>query len=150
MRSLNSSPAFASPVRDISCEGRPEAADKREWSISEMARDFGLTLRALRFYEAKGLISPQRFGGARYYTPRERARLTLVLNAKRMGFTLSETSDLIGSTRSGDNASEVADLPLSPDAVTSQIAFLENQRQAIDAALGSLRQRQQAMAGTAA
>lgn len=140
MRSAQSSTAFSGPLAVVSMPqgaSAPVLTEKREWTISEMAQDFGMTLRALRFYESRGLISPQRFGGARYYSARDRARVSLILAAKQLGFTLSETADMIG--KAGDG--EVSDLPLSQETVTAQIDFLENQRSAIDSALGSLRQR---------
>jgi DNA-binding transcriptional MerR regulator len=145
MRSLNAATAFTAPAPMFPSDTPAHSPAKREWTISDMARDFGVTLRALRFYESKGLIAPQRFGGARYYSARDRARLTMVLNAKRMGFTLAETAEMLGGTQEN----EVSDLPLSADTVESQIAFLENQRQAIDQALVSLRERQLAMRGIA-
>ena len=140
MRSAQSSTAFSGPLAVVSMPqgaSAPALTEKREWTISEMAQDFGLTLRALRFYESRGLIAPQRFGGARYYSARDRARVSLILAAKQLGFTLSETADMIG--KSGDG--EMSDLPLSQETVTAQIDFLENQRTAIDTALDALRQR---------
>ncbi len=127
------------PMVATTLDSTPTRADSREWSISEMSRHFGLTLRALRFYESKGLIRPYRFGGARYYTARDRVRVNLILAAKQMGFTLSETAAMLG--RIGDD--EAADLPLSAKMVRSQIEFLEGQRTAIDTALGQLRERLQ-------
>ena len=121
----------------------PMPSDSREWTISEMSRHFGLTLRALRFYESRGLIAPQRFGGARYYTARDRTRLQLVLTAKKMGFTLSETAEMLGKTHDAEPGA----LPLSSTTVRSQISFLEQQRSAIDQALATLRDRLDEMAG---
>jgi len=130
----------APPAQAEAAPRQPVRQDDREWTISEMAKHYGLTLRALRFYEARGLIKPYRFGGARFYTARDRARLTLVLAAKQMGFTLSETADMLGKTVDGE-----ADLPLSPSAVSSQITFLESQRTAIEGALSQLRERLERM-----
>lgn len=139
MRSLSqASLAPVMPLPDAGTTAPPE--DRREWTISEMARHYGLTLRALRFYEARGLIKPLRFGGARFYTARDRARLSLVLAAKQMGFTLSETAEMMG--KAGDGGGE---LPLSVDAVHSQIGFLESQRSAIEGALAQLRARLERM-----
>lgn len=132
---------FAEPATAPAAPG-----EKREWTISEMARDFGLTLRALRFYEARGLIAPLRFGGARFYTPKDRARLQLILTAKKMGFTLTETAAMLGDAGNG----AVESLPLSPQTVETQIAFLENQRSAIEDALGTLRQHRTELAQSAA
>ncbi|MGO1117300.1 MerR family transcriptional regulator [Rhodovibrionaceae bacterium A322] len=60
------------------------------YSITELAKDLGVTARAVRLYEDKGLISPQRAGTTRVYTKRDRARLILILRGKRLGFSLRE------------------------------------------------------------
>jgi DNA-binding transcriptional MerR regulator len=63
------------------------------YSVSELANDLGVTPRALRFYEDKGLIAPQRAGNTRVYTHRDRGRLMLILRGKRLGFTLREVRE---------------------------------------------------------
>lgn len=138
MRSMNTVQAF-SPFSAVRTEEQDAEIPPRdpEWSISEIAREFRLTLRALRFYESKGLLAPRRFGSARYYTQTCRARLKLILSAKAMGFTLSETAAMLG--RAQDGAGEA--LPLSADTVQSQIALLEGQRVSIESALFQLRAR---------
>jgi len=65
------------------------------YSIGELAREFDVTTRAIRFYEAEGLLTPRREGQRRIYTPRDRTRLKLTLRGKRLGLTLSEIRDLI-------------------------------------------------------
>jgi len=60
------------------------------YSIGEMAREFGITTRALRFYEDEGLLEPIRVGRRRLYRRRDRARLKLIMRGKRLGFTLAE------------------------------------------------------------
>ena len=65
------------------------------FSIGELAREFGLTTRAIRFYEDCGLLSPQRAGRNRIYTARDRTRLKLTLRGKRLGLTLSEVKELV-------------------------------------------------------
>ena len=64
-------------------------------SIGELAREFGLTTRAIRFYEDCGLLRPRRAGSKRIYTPGDRVRLTLTLRGKRLGLTLAEVKDLL-------------------------------------------------------
>ena len=64
-------------------------------SIGELAREFGLTTRAIRFYEEGGLLAPQRAGRTRVYTARDRARLTLTLRGKRLGLKLAEVKELV-------------------------------------------------------
>ena len=72
-----------------------DSAAKVEFTIGELARDFGVTLRALRFYENKGLLSPQREGLSRLYSQGDRTRLALILKGKKLGFTLGEIRQLV-------------------------------------------------------
>ena len=69
--------------------------ERAEFSISELAREFDVTPRAIRFYEDQGLISPRRDGQRRIYAPRDRTRLKLTLRGKRLGLSLSEIRELI-------------------------------------------------------
>jgi DNA-binding transcriptional MerR regulator len=66
-----------------------------EFSISDLAREFDVTPRAIRFYEDQGLLAPRRDGQRRIYTPRDRTRLKLTLRGKRLGLSLSEIRELI-------------------------------------------------------
>ena len=72
-----------------------ETTERTELSISELAREFDVTPRAIRFYETEGLLAPRRDGQRRIYTPRDRTRLKLTLRGKRLGLTLSEIRELI-------------------------------------------------------
>jgi DNA-binding transcriptional MerR regulator len=69
--------------------------ERAEFSISDLAREFDVTPRAIRFYEDQGLLAPRRDGQRRIYTPRDRTRLKLTLRGKRLGLTLSEIRELI-------------------------------------------------------
>ncbi|MGH8741116.1 MAG: MerR family transcriptional regulator, partial [Burkholderiales bacterium] len=69
--------------------------ERAEFSISDLAREFDITPRAIRFYEDQGLLAPRREGQRRIYTPRDRTRLKLTLRGKRLGLTLSEIRELI-------------------------------------------------------
>ena len=66
------------------------------FSISELAKEFNITPRTIRFYEDRGLLSPQREGRTRVFTRRDRTRLKLALRGKRLGFSLAEIAYLIG------------------------------------------------------
>jgi len=66
------------------------------FSIGELAREFDLTTRAIRFYEDCGLLTPQRNGRHRVYAQRDRTRLKLTLRGKRLGLTLAEVKELVG------------------------------------------------------
>ena len=65
------------------------------YSIRELAREFGITSRTLRFYEDKGLLAPQRRGATRVFSERDRIRLKLALRGKRLGFSLEECKEII-------------------------------------------------------
>ena len=68
----------------------------RTWTISELATEFGTTLRAIRFYEDEGLLTPERVGTTRVFRDRDRVRLQLILRGKRLGFTLAEIAHILG------------------------------------------------------
>ena len=74
-------------------QGSPAAAPT--YTIGELAKEFDLTTRAIRFYEDCGLLSPLRNGRKRIYTPRDRTRLKLTLRGKRLGLTLAEVKELV-------------------------------------------------------
>jgi DNA-binding transcriptional MerR regulator len=72
----------------------PDSKDET-WTITELAEEFDLTLRTIRFYEDRGLITPERRGTARVFHLRDRVRLALVLRGKRLGFSLEEIAHII-------------------------------------------------------
>src|SRR6187431_2754161 len=65
------------------------------WSITEIAREFGVTLRTIRFYEDRGLLTPERRGTQRVFRARDRVRLALVLRGRRLGFSLDEIATIV-------------------------------------------------------
>lgn len=67
---------------------------KKTYSISELAREFDVTTRSVRFYEDQGLLHPSRRGQTRIFSSKDRVRLKLILRGKRMGFSLAETKEL--------------------------------------------------------
>lgn len=77
------------------CAAMPSRSDPATYSISELAREFALTTRAIRFYEDEGLLSPRRSGRSRVYAERERVRIKLILRGKRLGLSLSEIRELL-------------------------------------------------------
>lgn len=85
-------PPRLSRARPASVAPRPAPATL---TIGELAREFGLTTRAIRFYEDCGLLAPQRSGSHRVYTSRDRARLTLTLRGKRLGLKLADVKELV-------------------------------------------------------
>lgn len=108
--------------------------EQTEFTIGELAREFGVTLRALRFYENKGLITPRRAGSARLYSQRDRACLAKILTGKRLGFTLTEIRNMI----SGEEALDAERLGLTKEKCLEQIYLLEKQQLDIKAALAEL------------
>ncbi|SOD70842.1 MerR family transcriptional regulator [Jatrophihabitans sp. GAS493] len=78
---------------------------ERTWSVRELADELGVSTRTLRFYEAEGLIAPERQGTARIYRAREHARLKLILRGKRFGMSLVEIADIV-NMYDGAKASE--------------------------------------------
>lgn len=108
------------------------------FGITELCREYGITLRALRFYEDKGLLSPRRINGARVYTRRDRARLALILRAKAIGSPLSEIKrylDLYGDQGEG----RAQQLNYVIERTDTEIAELEKKRARIDETLAELR-----------
>tara|TARA_B100000405_G_scaffold278685_1_gene221646 strand:- start:1559 stop:1954 length:396 start_codon:yes stop_codon:yes gene_type:complete len=68
---------------------------QKTYTIGELARDFDVTTRTIRFYEDQGLLSPRRRGQTRIYSPADHTTLKLILRGKRLGFSLAESRDLI-------------------------------------------------------
>lgn len=74
---------------------RRESENRDLFAIADLAREFGISTRAIRFYEAKGLLTPERVGSTRVFRRRDRARLMLILRGKRLGFSLRDISDYL-------------------------------------------------------
>jgi len=110
--------------------------ERAEFSISDLAREFDVTPRAIRFYEDQGLLAPRREGQRRVYTPRDRTRLKLTLRGKRLGLTLSEIRDLIDMYEPGRD--ERPQLERFLAALGAHRAALERQREDIDAQLAEI------------
>ena len=108
----------------------PSPAAAPTFSIGELARDFGLTTRAIRFYEDCGLLRPERAGKNRVYTAGDRARLTLTLRGKRLGLKLVEIKDLV----------DMYDTRRDTDAQLRRfVDVLARQREALEGRLAELR-----------
>ena len=107
------------------------------YSVTQLALDLGVTARTIRFYEDKGLISPQRAGNNRVYTLRDRARMILILRGKKLGFSLREIKEFLDLY--DVDPTQAKQLRLLLKAVHDRIVQLEDQRVALDEALGELR-----------
>jgi len=86
-------PAAASPAALAKSTASRDSA--RIYSIAELAREFGITARTMRFYEDEGLIKPRRQGLTRLYSVHDRMRLSWILRGKRLGFSLAEIKELL-------------------------------------------------------
>ena len=127
-------------------EARRSGEKRRKiYLIADLAREFGVSLRTLRFYEDRGLLSPERVKTKRHYSERDRERLILILKGKRLGFTLTEVRALLEREAKGQGAAVNA-LRLSPKQVDNQIAYLEAQKEEIEQALLELHAQRKAMA----
>jgi DNA-binding transcriptional MerR regulator len=130
----------------ISAQETQEAVDAHRgdddagalFGITELCTEFGITLRTIRFYEDKGLLSPRRINGTRVYTRRDRARLALILRSKAIGASLTEIKhflDLYGTHGEG----RMQQMKYVVQRTDEAIAELETKRAHIEATLAELR-----------
>ena len=110
--------------------------ERAEFSISELAREFDVTPRAIRFYEDQGLLAPRREGQRRIYNLRDRTRLKLTLRGKRLGLSLSEIRELIDMYEPGKD--ERPQLERFLAVLETHKASLLQQRADIEAQLSEL------------
>lgn len=113
-------------------------SETRTKSIAELAKEFDVTTRTIRFYEAEGMISPERRGSQRIYHPRDRVRLRLILRGKRLGLSLAEIREIIDLYDSAPG--EQGQLLYFLDKIAERRAELEQKRRDIAVTLGELKQ----------
>ncbi|MED5357512.1 MAG: MerR family DNA-binding transcriptional regulator [Pseudomonadota bacterium] len=106
------------------------------YTISDLAKEFDVTTRMIRFYEDQNLISPLRKGTRRLFRARDRTRLKLILRGKRLGFTLAEISEIVDMYDAAPG--EVGQLRLLISKIESRRAQLQQQMQDIEATLSDL------------
>ncbi len=109
---------------------------ERTFSIRDLAEEFGITTRAIRFYEDKGLLSPARQGQTRIYAPRDRARLSLILRGKRVGFSLDEIREMLDLYDLQDG--QISQLQVALKKFRERIVILQRQKRDIDDAIREL------------
>ena len=102
-----------------------DSADEATYSISDLAKEFVVTTRTIRFYEAEGLIKPDRIGRRRVYNLREHTRLKLIIRGKRLGFSLLEIGEMFELYDS--EPGEIAQLQLILGKVSDRKLLLEQQ-----------------------
>ncbi len=107
------------------------------YSIGDLAREFDVTHRTIRFYEDEGLLSPRRIGSRRVYSKRDQVRLKLILRGKRLGFSLAEVREMLELYDSAPD--ERPQLEKFAAALAARREQLERQREEIDEVLGEIR-----------
>ncbi len=108
------------------------------FAISDLAREFGITPRTIRFWEDQGILAPQREGRNRVFTRRDRARLKMALRGKRLGLSLAEIKDLIGMYSGTED--ETPQLIECLRVMSKRREALEQQREDIEAMLADIAQ----------
>jgi len=111
----------------------------RTYTIRELTKEFGVTARTLRFYEQEGLLSPERRGQARIYSQRDRARLTLVLRGRRVGFSLAEIDEILALYEPGNSDGGQAQLEHARKKFSQRIVELERQKKDIEESVAELK-----------
>ncbi|MBG53364.1 MAG: MerR family DNA-binding transcriptional regulator [Alphaproteobacteria bacterium] len=106
-----------------------DLSDTVTFSITQLAEEFGVTTRAIRFYEDKDLLHPSRAGQTRVYRPRDRARLALIVRGKAVGFSLGEIKELIDLH---DTYGDEREYLIAMEKFRAQITALEAQKREID------------------
>ena len=107
------------------------------FAIADLAKEFGISTRAIRFYEAKGLLSPERVGATRIFRRRDRARLILILRGKRLGFSLRDISDYLSLY---DAQSQTAQVKMLIAKVDERLGLLEAQKNDLETTITELRE----------
>ena len=112
------------------------APEGREWTIAQLAEEFGVTHRTIRYYEDQGLISPERRGTHRVFRPRDRVRLGLVLRGRRIGFDLEKIRRIVDMYE--DSPGEAGQLEFLLDEIAARRGELEQRRRDIEQTLAEL------------
>lgn len=118
---------------------------KASFAIGDLSREFGVTLRTLRFYEDRDLLHPRRQGQNRIYSRRDRARLKLILMGKKVGFSLIEIRDMLDLYDLKDG--QVTQLRVALDRFGKQIAVLRQQKQDVEQAIDELTRTVEVVSG---
>ena len=118
---------------------------KTNFTIGDLSREFGVTLRTLRFYEDRDLLRPRRQGQNRIYSRRDRARLKLVIMGKKVGFSLGEIKDMLDLYDLKDG--QVTQLRVALARFAKQIAVLRQQKQDVEQAIEELTRTMEIVSG---
>ena len=115
---------------------RPVPENRDLFAIADLAKEFGISTRAIRFYEAKGLLAPERVGATRIFRRRDRARLILILRGKRLGFSLRDISDYLSLY----DANRTQQVHLLTAKVDERLASLEAQLEDLQTTISELKE----------
>jgi DNA-binding transcriptional MerR regulator len=107
------------------------------FAIADLAKEFGISTRAIRFYEAKGLLTPERVGATRVFRRRDRARLILILRGKRLGFSLRDISEYLSLY---DAHSQTKQVTMLTEMVDKRLGLLERQLTDLQTTISELRE----------
>ena len=119
---------------------------ERFYTVPELSKELGLTERAIRYYESKGLLAPQRAGNTRIFSYKDRARLIIIMRAKKLGFSLNGIKSYLDLYDVDSNNRKQTELGLN--AVDERINFLEEQRDEIKILLADLNEIKHALVRT--
>jgi DNA-binding transcriptional MerR regulator len=117
---------------------RPESENRDLFAIADLAREFGISTRAIRFYETKGLLTPERVGSTRVFRRRDRARLILILRGKRLGFSLRDIAEYLSLYEA--DRTQRAQVKLLIDMADHRMEMLEQQLADLQTTIGELRE----------
>lgn len=131
----------AKPKGDMESMGEQDDGDAMLYSIGDLASEFAISTRTIRFYEIKGLIAPRRVGANRVYSKRDRARLLLILRGKRLGFSLDEVAEYLNLYDADPN--HIAQTRLLLQKVENAITDLGQKQQDIEKTLAELKEIRQ-------
>ena len=129
-------PAPETDARHSAHLDRPDALLREQFTISDLSAEFGVTPRALRFYEDEGLIAPTRIGQTRIYSKRDRARLAWIMRAKNVGFSLGEIREMIDLYDLGDG--RVEQRRVTMERCRDRLAQMHRQKADLEAAIAEL------------
>ena len=117
---------------------RSESENRDLFAIADLAREFGISTRAIRFYETKGLLTPERVGSTRVFRRRDRARLILILRGKRLGFSLRDIAEYLSLYEA--DRTQRTQVKLLIDMADHRMEMLEQQLADLQTTIGELRE----------